>query len=107
MRSSVDGRAFEETVLLVSELVTNSVLHAQMSDEESIELHVHVDRGRVRVDVTDAGPGFEPSEPEPSRNMESGWGLTLLRRLAERWGVRRNHKTTVWFEITHDSGLPA
>lgn len=106
MRSSVDARVFEETVLLVSELVTNSVLHAQLSDEESIHLHVRVDRGRVRVDVTDAGPGFDPPEPGPARSMESGWGLTLLRRLAARWGVRRNHETTVWFEM-HDPRLPA
>jgi hypothetical protein len=39
--------------------------------------------------------------------MESGWGLTLLRRLAARWGVRRNDETTVWFEIMHDPGLRA
>ena len=107
IRSSVDGRAFEETVLLVSELVTNSVLHARLSDEEAIRLHVRVDQGRVRVDVTDPGPGFEPPDPGPARDMESGWGLTLLRRLAARWGVRRNHETTVWFEIKHDPGLPA
>jgi anti-sigma regulatory factor (Ser/Thr protein kinase) len=102
MRSSLDRRAFDETVLLVSELVTNSVLHASLSEEQAIDLRVRVDPRCIRVDVTDAGSGFEPPEPGPARDRENGWGLTLLRRLAARWGVRRNHGTTVWFEIMHD-----
>jgi anti-sigma regulatory factor (Ser/Thr protein kinase) len=102
MRSSLDRRAFDETVLLVSELVTNSVLHASLSEEQVIDLRVRVDPRCIRVDVTDGGTGFEPPEPGPARDRESGWGLTLLRRLAARWGVRRNHGTTVWFEIMHD-----
>ena len=107
MRPSLDRRAFEETVLLVSELVTNSVRHARLSTNESIDLRVRVDPRRVHVDVTDSGPGFDPDTTRPAPDLQSGWGLILLRRLAARWGVRRNHDTTVWFEVTRDTGLPA
>jgi serine/threonine-protein kinase RsbW len=106
MRSSLDRRAFDETVLLVSELVTNSVRHARLSNEEAIDLHVRVDPRWIRVEVTDAGPGFEPFQRGPARDLESGWGLTLLRHLAARWGVRSDRGTTVWFEIKHESRLP-
>lgn len=107
IRTRLDRRAFDETVLLVSELVTNSVLHARLSDEEVIDLRVRVDPERIRVDVTDAGPGFDPALAAPARDLESGWGLTLLDRMAARWGVRRNHGTTVWFEIMQGTPRPA
>jgi len=107
MRTSLDRRAFDETVLLVSELVTNSVLHARPSNDEAIDLRVRVDPRCIRVDVTDGGPGFDPGEPGPAPDLERGWGLTLLQRMAARWGVRRNHGTTVWFEIMQDTRSPA
>ncbi len=30
---------------------------------------------------------------------ESGWGLYLVRALADRWGIRRGEDTVVWLEI--------
>jgi anti-sigma regulatory factor (Ser/Thr protein kinase) len=107
MRPSLDRRAFEETMLLVSELVTNSVRHARLSANESIELRVRVDTRQVHVAVTDSGPGFDPDTAGPARNLEAGWGLTLLRRIAARWGIHRNDETTVWFEVARDTGLSA
>jgi hypothetical protein len=31
-----------------------------------------------------------------------GWGLFLVEKLADRWGVARNSLTRVWFEIDLD-----
>lgn len=90
----------EDLELLVSEVVTNAVRHAGASHGNLIGLSVEVDRGRVRVEVSDPGPGFEPAPVIPTMFQESGWGLYLVGQLSDRWGVERDSdRTVVWFEI--------
>jgi anti-sigma regulatory factor (Ser/Thr protein kinase) len=89
--------------LLVSELVTNSVRHAGVGPPESVGLDVAVDPETIRVEVRDAGAGFEPRPRDGDRSRPGGWGLYLVDRLADRWGVARNHFTRVWFEIDRSS----
>jgi anti-sigma regulatory factor (Ser/Thr protein kinase) len=90
--------------LLVSELVTNSVRHSGMRPPDSVGLAVAVDAQTIRVEVRDRGTGFEPRPRDVDRSRPGGWGLYLVDRLADRWGVARNHVTRVWFEI--DLGTP-
>ena len=85
--------------LLVSELVTNSVRHSGQGAGGWVRLMVAVSSSRVRVEVTDPGPGFEVEPPVPSIYQESGWGLFLVEQVAQRWGVERGGGTSVWFEI--------
>ena len=90
----------EEVRLIVSELVTNSIVHAGLSPDERISLTVRVSRGSVSGRVCDPGSGFEaPSEPHPRPDLSGGWGLPILERVSDRWGVERNNHTCVWFEI--------
>jgi anti-sigma regulatory factor (Ser/Thr protein kinase) len=90
----------EEVRLMVSELVTNSILHAGLSPDERISLTVRVSRGSVSGRVCDPGSGFEaPKEPHPRPDLRGGWGLPILERVSDRWGVERNNHTCVWFEI--------
>lgn len=52
--------------LVVTELVTNSVRHSGAAASAPVELHVAVAHDRVRVEVIDAGTGFErPDAPLP------------------------------------------
>lgn len=97
---SLDPRVFEDLRLLVSELVTNSLRHAGLSGEDAIRLHVTLTEGRVRVDVCDGGPGFTARDETPSLYQQSGWGLFLVRQIADRWGINRNRDTCVWFELS-------
>lgn len=85
--------------LLVSELVTNSVRHSDMSKSDVVGLDVMVDADTIHVQVCDSGTGFEPRPRRPGQSKAGGWGLYLVERLAHRWGVTRNHVTRVWFEI--------
>jgi anti-sigma regulatory factor (Ser/Thr protein kinase) len=89
-----------ETIrLLVTELVSNSVLHAGADDNSTIELKVHASAEVVRVEVQDRGPGFEPVPAEPDRQYGGGFGLFLVNKLADRWGVESDRPTRVWFEL--------
>ena len=96
--------------LLVSELVTNAVRHGGMaSPDDVITVHAEVLRDRLRLEVRDAGPGFERATPRP-RDLDrggGGLGLVLLDRLAERWGVDgADGEVCVWAEFARD-GLEA
>jgi anti-sigma regulatory factor (Ser/Thr protein kinase) len=90
----------EDVRLIVSELVTNSVRHAGLSADEQISLAVAISGRSVRGRVCDTGPGFEkPSAPKPRTDMSGGWGLPIVERISDRWGVERNGCACVWFEI--------
>ena len=83
--------------LLVTELIANSVKHA---DALTVGLKVLVGTASVLVEVTDEGPGFRPRGRFKGQDETSGWGLFLVERLADRWGVGREGATTrVWFEL--------
>ena len=90
----------EDIRLMVSELVTNSILHAGLSADEQISLTVTVSDGAVRGSVCDPGPGFGmPSEPCPRPDRRGGWGLPIVETISDRWGVEENRHACVWFEI--------
>jgi anti-sigma regulatory factor (Ser/Thr protein kinase) len=90
----------EDVRLLVSELVTNSVRHAGLLPSDQISLTVSASGGSVRGRVCDPGPGFEvPSKPSPRPDLRGGWGLPIVEKIADRWGVERSRHVCVWFEI--------
>jgi anti-sigma regulatory factor (Ser/Thr protein kinase) len=85
--------------LLVSELVTNAVRHANLADGDVIVLVIDLADDALRVEVRDPGGGFVPSAPSPDPTRPSGWGLYLVAELADRWGVDSDENTLVWFEL--------
>ncbi len=91
---------------MVSELVTNSVKHAGPQREGGIRLRVEPLPEGVRAMVSDPGTG-PPAEPgQPSPTDDSGWGLFLVDRLSDRWGVRGGHGAEVWVEISAYAAPP-
>lgn len=84
--------------LLVSELVTNAILHARTT----INLDVaKTDRG-VRIRVAD-GSRRGPRQRGFSDEATTGRGLTLVQTLATAWGTDSAAKgKTVWFELTEE-----
>jgi two-component sensor histidine kinase len=85
--------------LLVTELVTNSVKHAELDGGQAIGLNVYLDGTAVYVEVHDNGVGFTPSTPDLDPTRASGWGLWLLDELTTRWGIESAGGTTAWFEM--------
>jgi anti-sigma regulatory factor (Ser/Thr protein kinase) len=94
---------FEDIRLLVSELVTNSVRHAGFTVEDRVEVgfRVSLDDKCLRVDVVDAGKGFEKTVTPSTPDQVSGWGLQIVEKLSDRWGVETlpESGSSVWFEI--------
>ncbi len=95
---AIDQEQLDTLRLLVTELVTNSVRHAGAA--AWIALDVDLYANAVRVAVSDRGEGFEPPEtPVPHLDRPGGWGLCLVDRLSDRWGVATGEMTSVWFEM--------
>ena len=83
--------------LLVSEVVTNGVRHGSAS--EPLELQVRDHGDELEVEVRDNGEGFVPAPRRMAADEVGGWGLFLVQRLADRWGVARDRGTRVWFAV--------
>lgn len=99
-----DGRV-RDMRLLVSELVTNAVRHANLTARDRIRLVVDLADDALRVEVHDPGGGFVPDVPEPDPERPSGWGLYLVSELADRWGVDSDGSTLVWFELDRPAAV--
>jgi len=74
-------------VMVVSELVTNSVRHAGIAAEDPIDLHVTADDRRAFVSVHDGGPGFSLPIATNGKPRAGGLGLKIVAALSEDWSV--------------------
>ena len=92
----VEASVIELAVLLVSELVTNAVVHAR----GPICLTVHTDAHWVRIEVEDPGHR-RPVRRAATLDAVDGRGLLVVDKLATDGGTeqRATHKV-VWFEIS-------
>jgi anti-sigma regulatory factor (Ser/Thr protein kinase) len=91
-------------LLLLTELVTNAVRHAKVGPEQSLRVELRFSPPCVRVEVLDPSTGFTPTRAPSRVDEPGGWGLFLVDRIADRWGVRRTASgTCVWFEIRSDA----
>lgn len=97
----IDRALFEDIRLLVSELVTNSVRHAGVGPSGLIGLDVALEDDHIRIEVSNRGERFEPRARTSEQSKGSGWGLFLVDKLADRWGVAHDDLSRVWFEIDH------
>lgn len=81
--------------LLISEIVTNAVLHAR----SEIRIEVTCDAQRVRVEVSDRSP-MRPATRSFAQQSSTGRGLLLVEELADRWGTAPDDGgKVVWFEV--------
>jgi anti-sigma regulatory factor (Ser/Thr protein kinase) len=98
LTSQLEEQQQQDVALLVSELVSNSVVHARHATD-SIQLKVWVVDTAVRVSVADSGPGFAPNVVVPEPDEEGHRGLWLIDMLADTWGIAVDGRTSSWFEM--------
>ncbi|MEY7978530.1 SpoIIE family protein phosphatase [Streptomyces pilosus] len=94
----------DSAVLLLSEVLTNVLVH---TDTDALLLAEVTDGGdgrRIRVEVTDGGDDL-PHRRRPGELASSGRGLVLVQLLAHTWGVDpRGEGKTIWFELYEKDG---
>ncbi|MEU0585869.1 ATP-binding protein [Streptomyces sp. NPDC006132] len=88
------GEVADVAELLVGELATNALVHA----ESRFRLTLFAAHGVLRCEVADSGRRV-PRVLEAGTG-ESGRGMFLVDALAQRWGCHRDGPgKTVWFEL--------
>jgi anti-sigma regulatory factor (Ser/Thr protein kinase) len=98
---AVSHETREKLALVVSELITNSVIHAGLPAGHPVDLAVSAHAGRVRLVVHDGGHGFDPGRVDGGDALApGGQGLVLVAALSETWGVDcGGDGCTVWCDI--------
>jgi len=92
--SAVDAEQRGSARLLVSELVTNAVVHGH----GGITLRATLDEDRLLVEVIDEGDGFERTVRQHDFAGIGGRGLSIVDAESSRWGIHEG-TTHVWFEL--------
>jgi anti-sigma regulatory factor (Ser/Thr protein kinase) len=91
----------EDAMLIISELVTNSVLHAKVGPGETVTVECRALPDHLRIIVTDPGSHLQPHLRSPGGLASGGQGLRLVDALCSTWGVMRGPAgaTSVWCEL--------
>jgi anti-sigma regulatory factor (Ser/Thr protein kinase) len=90
-----------DAVLVVSELVTNSVLHADIDNDQMLSLELTTLDDHVRIAVIDPGSPLLPRLLPLDSGRPGGLGLRLVDQLSSAWGVERDPDgtTRVWCDL--------
>ncbi len=90
---------FESAVLLVSELVTNVLVHTDGNATLIARVTGMPGTRRLHVEVSD-GSDDMPHRRDPGELASSGRGLFLIEELADAWGVDpQGDGKSIWFDL--------
>ncbi|MFC8550661.1 SpoIIE family protein phosphatase [Streptomyces sp. NPDC057273] len=94
-----DEDQLDSAVLMVSEMVTNVLIHTDGDALLVAEVTCIGEARRLRVEVSD-GSDELPHKRHPGEMASSGRGLVLMEMLADAWGVDpRGEGKSIWFEL--------
>ncbi|WP_433515981.1 ATP-binding protein [Nonomuraea sp. CA-143628] len=101
----------DEACLVVTELVTNSILHTRSARPGGVvvvEL-AEISDGLSRIEVMDEGAGTVPRPRESDDDACHGRGLRLVEQVSARWGVYPGPLggSVVWAEVFTASAVAA
>lgn len=95
----ITNGALEDVRLLLTELFTNALRHSNATSDDEIGVRAELSGGTVRIEVHDPGRDG-PVELHKPGTHGGGYGLFLVERLTNQWGVERLNGTTVWAELS-------
>lgn len=109
LRDRLPGPAFDRAQLVASELMSNGVLHSEPSADAVLVFRLEVSPAAVRLEVEDPGHRGAVAPRPPDLDRGGGFGLNLVQRLSERWGLERiaTGGTRVWAQIAPGPPLPS
>ena len=104
-RESVDARATHHVALVIEEMLANLGTHGGCRDEPA-HITVRVEPARVRGDIVDRGPAFDPRTAPPpdlaaaaDERPVGGLGLHLVRQLSTLEYSYRNGENCTTFYV--------
>ncbi|MFD3564684.1 SpoIIE family protein phosphatase [Streptomyces sp. NPDC058686] len=98
-----DEDQVDSAVLMVSEMLTNVLVHTDGDALLVTEVTGGPSARRLRAEVADASDDL-PHKRHPGELASSGRGLVLMELLADRWGVDpRGEGKSIWFELYEPS----
>ncbi len=101
-----DPDQVDSATLLLSEVVTNVLVHTEGDALLSVEVAGRPGGRRLRVEVADRSDDM-PHLRHPGEWASSGRGLVLMDELSDAWGVEpRGHGKSIWFELRETAPAP-
>lgn len=100
LSDGLEPTRLDDARLLLTELIANAIQHGTLDGADRISVVLRRRADGILVEVADPGQRA-PVAVEPGSG--SGWGLTLLERLADEWGLepRPDGGTLAWFRLAH------
>lgn len=97
LAAGIFDSAVSDAALVISELLSNAILHAYPLPGEQLQVAWSVNGATVEVAVSDGGSATLPHASHPSPAAVSGRGLSIVDHIAQTWGVRHEGiGLTVW-----------
>jgi anti-sigma regulatory factor (Ser/Thr protein kinase) len=97
--------AIGDATLVVSELLTNAILHARPLPGARVLVAWALRERSLEVAVSDGGSTTRPRTAQPSLSSIGGRGLAIVEHLSSRWGVLpHDFGLTVWAVLPAPAG---
>lgn len=92
--------AVRDAVLVISELLSNAILHAHPLPGQRLQVAWAVDGSGIEIAVSDGGSPTRPHAIKASVSALGGRGLGIVTHLCNNWGVRTDGAgMTVWARL--------
>jgi anti-sigma regulatory factor (Ser/Thr protein kinase) len=90
----------DDAVLVLSELVSNAIRHADPLPNGDIRVTWLLDTDRLHLEITDGGALTRPQAAVAAMSSLGGRGLDIVRTICSAWGVtQEGNAVTVWADL--------
>lgn len=94
------SRVIDDALIVLSEMIANAVSHGSPDPDGEMEISWAIHDDLLEISVSDAGVGASLKPVDFDEDSLSGRGLSIIRRVADRWWVDIDNGTRVNAELT-------